>query len=360
MQTIYIDISSKGVVPTIYAKQGDIGRKFEVIFTNSGLPYTIPADSVFSVWYSGESGEGNYTNIGDNSAFYVNENKVTVELITQMLTNDGNGILCIVLNESNGNQIGSWNIPYLCEKVPGIESEAAKEYYTAFSKSVEGLKQITENLTPEAIGAHPDTWLPTIEEIGAAPAGFGLGRSAVSIPSSDNLNNYKVGGWYQFTKGVANAPFDYGMMLVIHGVNYDNDTFQYAFSRYPENNMALRQLLEGSWGEWEWINPPMAIGVEYRTTERYKGKPVYARIIDFGKLPNATTKTYYDLSLGVDNLVFAEFTIDKGDSRAIDWSSGEIKWYIGCYNNPYLEVKCTTDKSAYNGYLLFKFTKKED
>jgi hypothetical protein len=35
----------------------------------------------------------------------------------------------------------------------------------------------------------------------------------------------------------------------------------------------------------------MAVGVEYRTTERYNGKPVYVKLIDFGALPNATNKT---------------------------------------------------------------------
>lgn len=136
MQIIYLDISNKGVVHTIYAKQGDVGRKFEVVLTDSGLPY-IPANgSAFSVWYSGASGEGNYTDIGDKSAFSVNGNKVIVEMITQMLSNDGEGTLSLVLNDIVGNQIGLWNIHYVCESVPGAKSEEAKEYYTAFSENV--------------------------------------------------------------------------------------------------------------------------------------------------------------------------------------------------------------------------------
>lgn len=46
----------------------------------------------------------------------------------------------------------------------------------------------------------------------------------------------------------------------------------------------------GGWTEWEWENPPMVLGTEYRTTERYKGKPVYATTVNFGALPNATIK----------------------------------------------------------------------
>lgn len=32
----------------------------------------------------------------------------------------------------------------------------------------------------------------------------------------------------------------------------------------------------------EWINPPMVLGVEYRTTEKYLRKPVYTMLIDCG------------------------------------------------------------------------------
>nr|DAH62349.1 MAG TPA: hypothetical protein [Caudoviricetes sp.] len=40
----------------------------------------------------------------------------------------------------------------------------------------------------------------------------------------------------------------------------------------------------------EWVNPPLALGVEYRTTERYLGKPVYTMAFSFGALPNASDK----------------------------------------------------------------------
>ena len=147
MQTIYLDISNKGVVPTVYAKQNDVGRKFAVILTDSGLPYIPEIGSVFSVWYKGASGEGNYTDIGNKSAFSLNGNKVEVEMIVQMLSAHGDGILCLTLNSPDGNQISSWNIPYMCEMVPGSESEKAEEYYTAFSKALEELSYPDETLS---------------------------------------------------------------------------------------------------------------------------------------------------------------------------------------------------------------------
>lgn len=40
-------------------------------------------------------------------------------------------------------------------------------------------------------------------------------------------------------------------------------------------------------GEAEWLNPPMVVGVEYRTAERYNGSPVYVKLIDLGAAANA-------------------------------------------------------------------------
>ena len=43
-------------------------------------------------------------------------------------------------------------------------------------------------------------------------------------------------------------------------------------------------------GVVEWFNPPMLIGVEYRTTERYFGKPVYTMAFSTGNLRAAGVK----------------------------------------------------------------------
>ena len=53
------------------------------------------------------------------------------------------------------------------------------------------------------------------------------------------------------------------------------------------------------WQPWEYVNPPMQLGVEYRTTERYQGKPVYTKAIDFGAAPNSTLKV---VSIGTANI----------------------------------------------------------
>ncbi|MBP3478084.1 MAG: hypothetical protein J6K03_01205 [Oscillospiraceae bacterium] len=128
MQTINLYLHKKSIIPVLHAKQGDVGRKFQVEFADG-----IPDGVAFSAWYYGTSGEGNYTAIGDRSAFAVSGNTVTVELITQMLTNPGTGKLCLIMT-AEGLQLASWNIPYEVEHVPGMDSDPAALYYTAFSE----------------------------------------------------------------------------------------------------------------------------------------------------------------------------------------------------------------------------------
>ena len=43
-------------------------------------------------------------------------------------------------------------------------------------------------------------------------------------------------------------------------------------------------------GVKEWLNPPMEVGTEYRTTERWNGKAVYTALINCGKFPSAGVK----------------------------------------------------------------------
>lgn len=52
-----------------------------------------------------------------------------------------------------------------------------------------------------------------------------------------------------------------------------------------------------TWGEWEWDNPPMAAGTEYRTTERYMGLPVYAKLIRVGGTTKGTTTIEHKCSV---------------------------------------------------------------
>lgn len=135
MQTIYLDISNKGVYPCIEAKEGEVGRQFLAVITDSNIPYSFPDDAVLSVWYEGSSGSGNYSSIGEKSAFKIDGNNVSVELIVQMLLVPGDGVLCLTITHGDGREISSWNIPYCVEKKPGAGSAVPEQYYTALTEA---------------------------------------------------------------------------------------------------------------------------------------------------------------------------------------------------------------------------------
>lgn len=145
MQTFNLDISKRIMPEMLNAKQRNVGTKILINITDNGKEYAIPADVSFSVWYSGKSGEGNYTEIGDKSAFAVEGNTVTVELIMQMLNNPGEHLMCLVMNDAGGKQQGLWNIPYFVEAIPGADSEEAKQYYQAFVVALKKSEAAAEN-----------------------------------------------------------------------------------------------------------------------------------------------------------------------------------------------------------------------
>lgn len=124
-----------------------------------------------------------------------------------------------------------------------------------------------------------------------APAGYGLGiaRGAIIQDLNDALNN----GWYYFGSGCLNCPvslpnYEYGAVLVI---SRDNGKTQLYFQSIDTFYCAIRTYNNFGWQPWEYVNPPMQLGVEYRTTERYNGKPVYVMAVDGGAFPDNSMKT---------------------------------------------------------------------
>ena len=72
--------------------------------------------------------------------------------------------------------------------------------------------------------------------------------------------------------------------------------------------MSFDEVTDGTPMEIEWANPPMSLGVEYRTTERWQGKAVYVYAISFGTLPNNTYKQVHH-NISMTNVVrYSAFT----------------------------------------------------
>lgn len=179
MQTIYIDISNKSILPTIYAKQGDVGRKFKAVVLENSVSREITVNEHFSAGYDGASGSGNYETIGERSAFEVYGNVVTVELAPNMLQAPGLSNFCLTMNSGDGNVIGLWNVIVDVEETPGFLGDPIKEYYPGIS----AVLYVDQNLSEEQ------------KEKARANIGSGIGNvKTVNGKNPDENGNVEVAG----------------------------------------------------------------------------------------------------------------------------------------------------------------------
>ena len=111
-----------------------------------------------------------------------------------------------------------------------------------------------------------------------APAGYGLGATPKDITAAE-LDTTTSNGWYRLAnQSITVGGYTYPDWY-IHVVKYSNSYLvqeMHTLNGYK----VVRVCNNGTWYD-EWENPPMEAGVEYRTTERYKGKSVYRKLITY-------------------------------------------------------------------------------
>lgn len=119
-----------------------------------------------------------------------------------------------------------------------------------------------------------------------APAGYGLGEKCITVSSWDDATKngfYHCENWSGYVTAHAAGDISQECFGQMSGKMYKR----------------FRWYCDGSWKEWEWVNPPMLQEQEYRTTERLWGKPIYKKLFYYGVLPNATQS---NASHGIQNL----------------------------------------------------------
>lgn len=109
---------------------------------------------------------------------------------------------------------------------------------------------------------------------------------------------------------------------------------------------------------YEWDNPPMALGVEYRTTERYLGKPVYKQLVNCGYTPDTaqTTVTLEDTTIRIFEVTGR--TTD-GNTIPIQRDTAKLMTIHGSGNN----IVITNNASSYSkqvAYAKISYTKTTD
>lgn len=107
----------------------------------------------------------------------------------------------------------------------------------------------------------------------------------------DTLDNAVTFGLFVSNVGTPDGVY-WDCLALPHNAN---NILQIAYrATYSPSRICIRRKTDGTWGEWEWLNPPMLPDVEYRTVERAGNKPVYKKRIvyqttDIGSAGNVTT-----------------------------------------------------------------------
>ena len=129
-------------------------------------------------------------------------------------------------------------------------------------------------------GTGADNAAEARESLGVAPSGHGLGTEAVL---SENCNTALLNGWYYCNATTANIPSGLGSKNCTFFVVARNTSQIYQYYFHTSNGCVLQRFTTNGGSAWteEWVNPPMAEGVEYRTTERHGGKAVYRKLVAY-------------------------------------------------------------------------------
>lgn len=261
-------------------------------------------------------------------------------------------------------------IEELAAKVAELEQQMAAitapptEYYTSAYSGEEidaAVKKVSEGLaggvasfngrtgaTPPRSGDYNATQIPVSGEPEAetvaaalsnkAPAGYGFGDAIQEIATTSAEESYEtycakvdavLDEMPDKTAKLVRAypPAVYGKAGTTVSLLYKSDANYAVLSNIGSADTALCgwrmiKLKKSSsdpsaWQPFEWEHPPMQLGVEYRTTERYNSKPVYKKAINTGALSAGTSKSVahgvqniglrlsalYGLNNGGDNLV---------------------------------------------------------
>ncbi len=122
---------------------------------------------------------------------------------------------------------------------------------------------------------------------------------------------------------------------------------------------------EISEGVVEWLNPPMMVGVEYRTVERYQGEPVYVKMVNLGIITVAEgSRSIYPNIKSVSHLMGLEVHSLNPDTQR-SYAYGlvtNLRIYAGTDPsfNVYLNVQRFDTDANEEIYVTVKYTKTTD
>lgn len=204
-----------------------------------------------------------------------------------------------------------------------------------------------------------------------APSGYGYGGQAIDLGTIDSEE--------ALTDAIAsvfdNMTADETKLVKFEG--YPSDSTHKFFGILSKNSSATGNLLahsaynkgsllqkikyKGTWQHTDWVNDTLVENVERRTAERYQGKVVYEKLVNFGALPNTTSKTvgfYNDGCTGVVSLTAMlsdGCCIGAGYNRDMRHATSKGMFL----DNTTYNIRITTEYncSDLSAYVIVKYTK---
>lgn len=221
-----------------------------------------------------------------------------------------------------------------------------------------------------------------VANAGVAPGGFGLGGACTDIPANSDLNSYTRCGFYRYTgqnaSTILNRPSEIlnaNMLVLAYSLTAGVTQLIFAVDGGSKTWTVRRNFMDGAWTAWEWENPPLLPNTEYRTTERFLGKPVYVKTIDLNafntntQIPTGTLHGISNLERIIDLSGTATST-EAGTNNIINFpmiyisSSGAMNYHVeltanSFYIYPYVVVKSMAS-IQFNAKATIKYTKTTD
>ena len=197
------------------------------------------------------------------------------------------------------------------------------------------LPEIDDSLSTSGMAADAKTTGEALA--GKAPAGYGLGGEAEQkdwseVDSITANGTYRFNGIHQTINGI------YVVSAVMQVINFGGSyctqilrTVENASGHYKSYTLVRSKGAIG-WDAWECPDPPMEVGVEYRTTERWKNKVVYTKLVHMGTLPTAGNVTACKHGAAATNILRCSASTSEGATIPI-WYTDEYYGEIGADKN---------------------------
>lgn len=256
---------------------------------------------------------------------------------------------------------------------PTVTVEENENGYKVEITDVNGTRSLNIKHGKDATGAadwtnitgKPDTFPPsthshTAAQVGAAPSGFGLGET--NSKQAKHCDEAVLPGFYHLN-GNENTGYPSDFVSFRYGSVIVNRRYSTVFQTIIQGGVIAHRYgttsdggVTWTFNPWEYENPPLVAGVEYRTTERYKGNnPVYVKLINFGAMPNTTAKS---VSIGANlNIVSIEGMTYNGDyALPLSIHNGINSVYYNKSDGK-LYVDTKNDATKWSAEIVVKYTK---